>query len=153
MPTYSFGNSPRAKVQSKEVFPQAPIEGSVNCNVRLGDYMPSPTMTNFLRILESIWGANIIPDWRGGTYWVLGGHGWWTVKGQVQWAQNGHNSTPFVVIYLFTHASSSNYTMVLAPGTHVLVYQLQFQGPLLGFLYLEVPKRPWLIPKTCNTVL
>ena len=66
---------------------------------------------------------------------------------------SGHSIAPFVVNCLFTHASSSNYTKVLVPGTHVLVYQLQSQGLLLGFLWLEAAKRPLPIPKTCKTVL
>ena len=54
-PTYSLGNSPRAKEQSKEVFPQAPVQLALSkLPLRLGDYMPSPTMTNFLRILEGV---------------------------------------------------------------------------------------------------
>lgn len=30
-PTYSLGNSPRANEQRREVFPQAPVQGSVKC--------------------------------------------------------------------------------------------------------------------------
>ena len=84
------------------------------------------------------------------TYWVLGGHEYCTERAQTS---TGHSTAPFVVICLFTHASSSNlhYTKVLVPDTDVLVCLLQFQDLLLRLSCLEVPKRPLLVPKTCRT--
>ena len=85
--------------------------------------------------------------------YILGSGKTWVVYWGKTVDSTAHKSPPPVVICLFTHASSSNYTKALAPDTHVLVYQLQSQGLLPSLSHLEAPEHRSLIAKTCKMPL